>query len=208
MDFRTFERKYSRYPVIKSTYFALEDNPAYIRRLVSEWIGKKWLIELRRGMYLLNTDHVFSVTERFHVANLLYEPSYLSLESALSFHGVIPEAVPQLTSVGTRKTAHFSNALGTFSYSAIKKTLFWGYKKYKLGQTQALIALPEKALLDLIYLRKGELRDADEVVESLRLDSMMVLNSKLLLSAAKRFDNSKVLQVARELSIQLRRRKP
>ena len=209
MDFGAFEDKYSRYPVIKSAYFALEDNPAYVRRLVSEWVRKKWLIELRRGMYLINADHVLNVTERFQVANLLYEPSYVSLEGALSFHGMIPEGVPQVTSVSTRKTARFSNALGTFSYSAVKKELFWGYEKYKLGKGGALVAVPEKALLDLIYLRKGELNEAGEVIESLRLDDIKPLNARSLMAAAKRFGNARILQVAKGLcGPELRRAKP
>ena len=207
MNFRAFEHKYSRYPVIKSSYFALEDNPAYVRRLVSEWVGKGWLVELRRGIYLLNADHVLKGIERFHLANLLYEPSYISLEGALSFHGLIPEGVPQVTSVSTRKTARFSNALGVFSYATVKTDLFWGYKKYTLGKVFALIALPEKALLDLIYLRRGEFKNAQEVFESLRLDNLKLLKPRTLLMAAKRFDNPKIIRIATELSIELKSRK-
>ncbi len=199
MNFKTFTQKYQRYPVIKSSYFSLEEKPAYVRRLVSEWSKKEWLIELRRGMYLINEEHILKKVERFTLANLLYEPSYVSLESALSFHGMIPEGVPQIMSVGTRKTARFINALGTFSYSNIKESLLWGYTKQKLGAGTALVATPEKAVLDLIYLRKGELKSSDEVIASLRLDNLRALNAETLLSAAKRFRNVKVLKVGEEL---------
>lgn len=207
MNFRVFSRKYSNYPVIKSSYFALEERPAYIRRLVSEWVKKGWLIELRRGMYLINSDSIIAATERFSLANLLYEPSYVSLESALSFHGMIPEAVQQVTSVGTRKTARFLNQLGTFTYASIKRELFWGVRRYKLQRSTALIATPEKALLDLVYLRRGEFKSAIEVIESLRLLTLPPLKSQSLLDAAKRFDNTRVLDVAKGLIKELRRTK-
>ena len=207
MEFKAFIRHYQRYPVIKSAYFSLEENPAYIRRLVSEWLRKKWLVELRRGIYLLNEEHVLANRERFTIANLLYEPSYVSLESALSFYGMIPETVLQIKSVSTRKTARFENALGNFTYSNIKKSLFWGYRKAKIGESSALVASPEKALLDLIYLRRGELKSAEEMIESLRLDNLHILKSETLVSAANRFKNPKVLRVGAELAKQLGKRR-
>jgi len=203
MNFRAFKSKYRSYPVIKSTYFALEDNPPYVRRLVSEWLKKSWLIELRRGIYLINDEDMLSGIERFSIANLLYEPSYVSLESALSFYGMIPERVSQVTSVSTRKTARFSNLLGAFTYSNIRKNLLWGYTKQKLGKVDVLLASPEKAILDLVYLRKGEVKSADELIESFRLDNLKSLNPNLIREAGRRFRNAKVLRVSQELSKQL-----
>jgi predicted transcriptional regulator of viral defense system len=200
MEFRAFKEQYERYPVIRSAYFSLDEKPAYLRRLVSEWTKKEWLIELRRGMYLVNESHVLAKVERFALANLIYEPSYVSLESALSFHGMIPEAVSQVTSVGTRKTARFTNVLGTFTYSNIKKELLWGYSRTTMGEGTAFVASPEKAILDLVYLRRGELKSAEELVESLRLENLERVGGRKLLAAAKRFDNAKVLRVAEELS--------
>lgn len=200
MDFKAFIRHYQRYPVIKSAYFSLEKSPAYVRRQVSEWLKKNWLIELRRGMYLPNDDRTLATLERFTIANLLYEPSYVSLESALSFYGMIPEAVPQTTSVSTRKTARFTNALGAFSYSNIKKSLLWGYSRQKIGASVAHVASPEKALLDLVYLKRGELKSAEEVLESLRLDNLQQIKPEALLAAAKRFENAKVTRVSAQLA--------
>jgi predicted transcriptional regulator of viral defense system len=200
MDFKAFKLKYSRYPVIKSTYFSLEEKPAYIRRLVSEWLKKEWLIELRRGMYLINDEVILKNVERLSLANQLYDPSYVSLESALSFHGMIPEGVYQVTSVSTRKTARFSNTLGTFVYSNIKENLLWGYKQHPLGKVTTLIATPEKALLDLVYLRKGELKSAEELMESVRLGNLKKIKPNELILAAKRFNNAKVERVSEDLS--------
>lgn len=206
MDFKAFKSKYRRYPVIKSSYFSLEKKPGYIRRLVSEWLKKEWLIELRRGMYLINDEEILKNVERLSLANQIYDPSYVSLESALSFHGMIPEGVAQVTSVSTRKTARFSNTLGTFVYSNIKENLLWGYKQHRLGKVTALIATPEKALMDLVYLRKGELKSAEELMESLRLDNLKKIKPNELILAAKRFNNAKVARVSEELLKMLRKR--
>lgn len=206
MNFRDFKAKYRKYPVIKSAYFALEENPPYVRRLVSEWKEKGWLIQLRRGIYLINDEDILGGVERFAISNLIYQPSYVSLESALSYYGMIPEMVAQVSSVSTRKTACFSNNLGTFTYSNIKRELFWGYSKLKVGQDTALIASPEKAILDLVYLRRGELRTAEELIESFRLDHLDLIRSSALRKASERFENAKVKKVSSELLKQLRNR--
>jgi predicted transcriptional regulator of viral defense system len=209
MNFKAFAQKYGQFPLIKSSYFSLETNPAYLRRLVSDWLKKGWLLELRRGMYLINENYVLKNTERFYLANQLYEPSYLSLESALSFYGMIPEGVSQITSVTTRKTIKFSNVLGTFRYSTVKRSLFWGYIRKQVGEVHVLFSTPEKALLDLVYLRMGEFGSAQELVDSMRLQSLAVLDKEMLLATSKRFGHPKVIGIAQELSEMLKsRRKP
>ena len=102
-------------------------------------------------------------------ANLIYRPSYVSLHSALSHYGMIPEFVAHTTSVSTLKTARFINELGTFDYRHIKAELFWGYRSIdSASQRKILMASPEKALLDLLYLTPG-LKSEDDMLQ-LRLD--------------------------------------
>ena len=206
MKFEAFKKKYKHYPVVKSSYFSLEENPAYLRRLVSEWSEKGLLLPLRRGMYLINDEDIIERTERLSIANQIYEPSYVSLESALSFYGVIPEGVAQVTSISTRKTAQFTNSLGRFSFSKIKNFLFWGYEKKQVNKNSVIISTPEKALLDLIYLRKGEFLTADDVVESLRLQNLNIFSRKSLLNTATRFAEPRVIKVCEELLKLLPRR--
>ncbi len=88
-----------------------------------------------------------------YLANKLCEPSYVSLEFALAFHRVIPETVYEITSVSTKSTKQF-NALGKiFSYHHIKEEAFTGYAVYRQRDISSLIADPEKAFVDLTYLR-------------------------------------------------------
>lgn len=111
----------------------------------------------------------------FFAANKLYSPSYVSLESALSWHGFIPEGVFQVTSCSTRKTQSFETPLGSFTYRHIKPTLFFGYQLEEWNNHHFVIAEPEKTVIDYLYLHH-EIGDPDDL-ESLRWNSAEMNNS-------------------------------
>jgi predicted transcriptional regulator of viral defense system len=88
-----------------------------------------------------------------YFAGKIYNPSYISLHSALSFYGLIPESVVQITSVTSLKTASFKNPFGEYSYKSIRKNLMFGYIPLPLADGRTTwYATREKALLDLLYL--------------------------------------------------------
>ena len=90
---------------------------------------------------------------QLYIANRMYRPSYISLHSAMAFHGFIPESIVQTTSVSTMKTKRFENSLGSFSYKKLKPQLFFGYTHLQFTKDKTiLIATPEKSILDLLYL--------------------------------------------------------
>jgi predicted transcriptional regulator of viral defense system len=140
------------------------------RNNLGRWVQEGKLIHLRQGMY------AFSGSKKENDAPLsfagkIYTPSYISLHSALSFYGIIPEGVVQITSVTARKTAFFENALGQFSYQSMKPELIFGYTKEisRINPFYSLyLAFPEKALLDLLYLYPQYQSDQD--MQELRLD--------------------------------------
>lgn len=101
----------------------------------------------------------------FGISFLLYEPSYISLESALSFHGLIPELVPSTTAVSTKTTRTFENQYGKFLYRHIRPELFFGYTPYEVPAGKYLLAEPEKAILDYIYFNSARLISADDINE-------------------------------------------
>lgn len=110
------------------------------------------LIGLKRGMYVFPNLNI----DEFVIANKLYSPSYVSLESALNIFGVIPDIPSVVTSVTTVTSKKINTSLGNFKYSKINENLFFGYKSI-LDERSGFyysIANPEKALLDLIYIRK------------------------------------------------------
>lgn len=115
-------------------------------------------LKLRNGFYMLKD----SSPSLYLIANKLYQPSYISLEKALSYYGIIPETVYTITSITTKSTREFVTPRATFSYQRIKKSAFSGYSPKKIEGITVFIADPEKALADYLYfvdLKKISLND-------------------------------------------------
>lgn len=144
------------------------------RNNLTRWCRKGLLVKLRNQYYAFSEYRQMPEFSRY-VANRMYAPSYISLHSALSFYGMIPEEVVQLTSVTTLKTAKFENAFGTFHYQNVKTPLFFGYEMRTMQNGRGLMfATPEKALLDLLYLNPYYKSEQD--MEELRLDEDYMQN--------------------------------
>lgn len=138
------------------------------RNNLTRWCKRGLLVKLKNQYYAFPEYRQVSDFSRY-VANRIYAPSYISLYSALSFYGMIPEEVVQLTSVTTLKTAKFDNEFGTFHYQNVKQGMFFGYEVKTTQSGRGLMfATPEKALLDLLYLNPFYKTEQD--MEELRLD--------------------------------------
>jgi len=146
-----------------------EDSSASTYRQLARWVEAGKLIQLRRGLYAV--AHPFNTVRPhpFMVAGRLHWPSYVSLQSALAWYGLIPESVPAVTSVTTRRPMTWQTTLGAFRFRHVKTGLFSGYRevRFENGQT-AFVAEPEKALLDLCHLTPGA--DSEEFITELRFD--------------------------------------
>lgn len=158
-------------------------------RQLSRWVASGKLLQLRRGVYALPEVYRARRPHPFEIANLLERPSYASLESALSHHGVIPEAVFVTTSVTTSRPGEFDTPLGRYAYRHLAQSLFWGYVAERIGDAEVLVARPEKALLDLVYLRTGGDRLA--FLQELRLDTDR-LDQQVLEDMARRAGKPKL----------------
>ena len=142
--------------------------PDFDRNNLTRWCRKGLLIKLRNEYYAFPEYKQVPDFTRY-VANCIYAPSYISLHSALSFYGMIPEEVFTITSVTTLKTAKFENDFGTYTYQNVKIPLFFGYMPKMMPNQRALLfATPEKALLDLLYLYP--FYQSEDDMEQLRLD--------------------------------------
>ncbi|MBR1379249.1 MAG: hypothetical protein IJ557_09015 [Bacteroidaceae bacterium] len=138
------------------------------RNNLTRWCHRGLLVKLRNQYYAFPEYRQVPDFSRY-VANRIYTPSYISLHSALSFYGMIPEEVVQLTSVTTLKTAKFDNAFGTFHYQNVRASIYFGYEIKTMQNGRGLLfATPEKALLDLLYLNPYYKTEQD--MEELRLD--------------------------------------
>jgi len=142
--------------------------PEFNRNNLGRWVRQGYLVRLRQGYYAF-PEYKESTEFALYFANKIYKPSYISLYTALSFYGIIPEAVPQITSVTTLKTIRFSNDFGEYSYKSIKPDLMFGYDLREMeGGRGIMFATPEKAIIDLLYLYPFYNTERD--LEELRLD--------------------------------------
>ncbi|MBU2055896.1 MAG: type IV toxin-antitoxin system AbiEi family antitoxin domain-containing protein [Proteobacteria bacterium] len=156
---------------IKSPIFSLNDLALsgldVFDYQLSLWVKKGHLIRLKNGLYAFSRDKEKLQGEG--IAFLLYQPSYLSLETALAWYGFIPEIVYAYTSITAKTTRTFENACGRFIYRHVKSELFWGYVQMNTDHGPYLLAEPEKALLDYFYLNLSRI-DNEEDFENIRLN--------------------------------------
>lgn len=161
------------------------------QRRLSDWARMGKVIQLRRGIYTLPDKN----PHPFVVANHLVKGSYVSLQMALSYYHLIPEYVAVVTSVTTTRPGRWANKLGRFTYRHITPNLFFGITyRHLVNDEFAYIATPEKALLDLIYLRPRG--DTVDYIESLRLQNLEILDTERLCQLAKQTGKPKLQRAA------------
>ncbi len=156
--------------------------PDFSRNNLVRWTSQGLLVRLRQGYYTFR-EYLSTADYSFYFANRIYRPSYVSLHSALAFYGIIPEAVTQITSVSSLKTASFSTPAGIFTYRSVREDLMFGYLTRPISDSHnVLFATPEKAILDLLYLypfynNSGEMTELrfDDYFMSEELDKDMLL---------------------------------
>ncbi len=181
-----------------------EVQPASVRVQLARWVKEGKLQRLRRGLYLLAEPYRATTPHPFQIANMLVQPSYVSLQAALAYYGLIPEHVPQPTSVTVRRPARYVTPVGAFFFRHIHPRLFWGYRRVEVAPgAWAWVAEPEKALLDLLHLTPHS--DAPAFLQELRLQHLTRLDPRRLQAMARRMGSPKV-QRAAEAVLALRAR--
>lgn len=152
---------------------------------ISLMLRRGEIIQVRRGLYLRSQKYGGTV-EPMEIANLIYGPSYISLEYALSHYGLIPERVESITSITSKRSKKFNTPLSSFSYEHIPlKAYPIGINLENRGGIGILIASKEKAICDRIALASnirtmGEIEEY--IFENLRIDkeSITDLSNELL----------------------------
>jgi len=168
-------------------------DPHAIQHQLSRWIQTGKIHQLRRGLYSLAAPYQKTVPHPFLTANRLQPNSYISLQSALHWYGMIMEYTPATTCVTTGRPAQFSTTLGVFMFQHIQLKYFFGYHPVQLGSGQsAFVALPEKALLDLIYLQPQG--DDPNYLRELRLQNLPQLNPTLMSEMVSRMQKPKLMR--------------
>lgn len=158
MDYLRFERTLQSH---RLTLFTLQDiqylfpgqKVKTIKNNLGRWLAKGYCRRLKRNLYELLEPGKHANPPDFLLANRLYSPSYVSLETALSFYGMIPEVAASVTSVTTRPTRTFKNRYGSFYYRTCKPSAFTGYGLVVYEGAKVAMADREKALVDFLYFR-------------------------------------------------------
>lgn len=158
-------------------------------------IKRGLFIKLRNGLYMIKDSN----PDYFFIANKLYQPSYISLETALSHYKIIPEVVYTITSITTKATREFETPIGNFSFQQIKIPAFTGYGIQEIDRYKVFFAEAEKALADYLYfveLKKVSLND--------RLNLKNVNKSELI-TYAKLFNRPGMLKLINYIYAQSRK---
>jgi hypothetical protein len=148
----------------------------------------KALIRVKKGIYIFGKNFSRKPYSTEVLANMMYGPSYVSLEWACQYYRLIPEKVTTVTSVTTQRSRQFQTPLGLFTFNHIPKQVFpIGVTLVTFSEKQkALMATKEKALCDLLVLRRGaisSMKHFNEIVfEDLRIevDDLNSLDLELL----------------------------
>ena len=154
--------------VLSSVYPETKHIVEKARRLESD--GK--IIRLKKGMYVVSPEETGKALNRNLIANHIYGPSYVSLQTALRHYGLIPERVHLIQSLTTKHSRSFETPVGNFDYKCCSKEYFRiGVRLENDNDITYLIATPEKALCDLINYSKGaNLRFMKDVAQYLEED--------------------------------------
>jgi len=148
---------------------------------IGDMVRRGELLRVRKGLYAIAPEYRQSALSLEILANTLYGPSYLSLEYALSWYGMIPERVTELTSVCLGRTRLFPTEVGNFSYCSIKSSAYKeGYDLISIPDGRSfLMATREKALVDIIENRRNiHIRSMkqmrERLLEDLRMDELIL----------------------------------
>lgn len=173
MEFKDLLSKYQEEPLTRQVILSLLKNYKRPNDKISELIKARWLIGLKNGLYVPGPKSKLLLPESLLIANHLWGPSYVSMESALSYWGFIPERVFETTSVTVKPTKAFKTELGRFSYKHTSLPYYsFGIRTVDISSRQAvMIASPEKAICDKIVMTSRlNLRSIKQAMEFLTED--------------------------------------
>ncbi len=199
MRFEDLLETVDREPVFETGLLLAGDvDPADVHRQLSRWVKAGRLHQLRRGLYTLAPPFQKVQPHPFLVANRLVPGSYVSLQSVLAEHSLIPEYVPVTTSVTPSRPGRWDTPLGSYLFRHLQPDLLTGFQRTALlGDQEAFLATPEKALLDLLYLEPDA--DTPAYLAELRLQNLEILDLDELRRLAEAAGKPKLVRAAERI---------
>ncbi len=171
------------------------------RDKISDLLRKGVIVRIKKGLYVFGREFSRRPYSRELLANLIYGPSCISLETALQYYGLIPERVEAVTSVTTGRSRKFRTPAGLFVYRQVPLAAYrFGTTRIDPGDSPPFfIATPEKALSDKIRRDRGTgLRNIDQMrsylQDSLRVEesSLKALDPEAIAEAGRRYRSNKI----------------
>lgn len=176
--YQTLEHhKYYIFSLADLSRFYPDEKSASLKMMAYRLKKRGLISPLKKGLYELTFPQDHNIPD-LYIANHLYEPSYVSLETALSFYSIIPEVSAGTTSITAKPTRHFRNRHGFFLYRSVQPSAFCGYDIMRHREFSILMAEPEKALVDFLYFKKFGGRIFDIGEERLNKKAVLKLNKK------------------------------
>lgn len=163
--------------------------------IIKRFIQESYLLPIKKDFYLIQNLNRKLALNLFEIAPLIYGPSCISFESALSHFGWIPEAVRTTTCACVKRKKEFETPVGVFSYERIPIEIFSvGITQQIYESTTLFIASPIKAIADMIYARKRTWSTIDHLCEDLRIEfeNIETIDKELILELIKFYPCSRV----------------
>lgn len=170
-----------------------------VKRLIQQ--GK--MLHIRRGLYYLTAMHGAVKPHPFELAQYIYAPSYVSLESALAYHQLIPEAVYVITSACAKRSKKFHTPIGVYSYLHLPAENF--YSEVELiteNNYRFMMAKPWKAICDYIYCYKKNWDNLLPLMKSLRIsrDDLPSLQEKEIETLENYYHHSRISRFLKNIA--------
>ncbi len=174
--------------------------------IVKRALKAKVLIRIRKGLYFIANKIKQELPDEFELALFIYEPSIISLESALAYHNWIPEAVYTTTCVSPKRAQEFKTPIGIFSYKHIPEEEFYvGVSRIPRKNTVFFIADPWRALADFIYVNRKSWENITQLEADLRIDIDTIIGSdkELLKLLSESYPSPRVRKVLKNFLIEI-----
>lgn len=174
---KTIGREEFDYPLLKSV---LSPYKAIDQR-INVLLKNGAIIRVKKGLYVFGSRLQISPICTESLANLIYGPSCISLEYALSFHGLIPERVVTITSVTPKRNKEFKTPIGRFTYRYLSMAKYPHEINLEWFDAEhpVLMATPEKALCDYVALNQVRGVSSRQEVQEFLLDDLRIARSDL-----------------------------
>jgi len=199
MDWNIFLNRFASQPLFHSSMLDVFPDPPNHRQVqLSRWTKSGKLSQVRRNWYLIEKPWRAQEVPLPVIANHVVHPSYLSLDWALQYYDMIPEHVPNPTSITTARGIQFVAQKAIFLYYHVQPSLFMGYRQEIVGGYKMNIACPEKALLDKIYLFLQRNSFSMAWLEELRLQELDIFDIQRFVELSSGLDKRKYREAVKK----------